>query len=259
MLGLLVGSCAIVGLVVGSFLNVIIYRVPRDESIVTPRSSCPACGAPIRKKDNIPVISWLVLRGHCRDCQEPISMRYPLVELTCSALFAGTAARFGFRWDLPAFLVLFAGLLALSCIDVERLLLPKKIVYPLTASVAALPLPAATETGQWHDYVIGVTCAIGWYVVFFALNLASPRILGYGDVRLSFVLGFSLGWLGVDYVLLGFFAANLIGAIVGIALMATKHMSRRDRIPYGIFLASGCAFSVFAGPELLRPFMNHGF
>ena len=114
MLGVLIGLCAVLGLAVGSFLNVVIYRVPMNESVVSPRSACPSCGAPIRERDNIPVVSWLVLRGRCRDCHAPISARYPLVELACGALFAGTAARFGLQWDLPAFLVLFAGLLALS-------------------------------------------------------------------------------------------------------------------------------------------------
>jgi leader peptidase (prepilin peptidase)/N-methyltransferase len=257
MLGLLIGLCAILGLAVGSFLNVVIYRVPRSESIVTPRSACPTCGAPIRERDNIPVVSWLVLRGHCRACHAPISARYPLVELACAALFAGTAARFGRQWDLPAFLALFAGLLALSCIDVERMILPKKIVYPLTVVVAALLLLAAAETGNWHAYMVGAICAAGWFIVFFALNFASPRVLGFGDVRLSLVLGLSLGWLGVGYVLLGFFAANVIGAVVGIALIATKQMDRQARIPYGVFLASGCALAVFAGPELLRPFTHY--
>ena len=184
-------------------------------------------------------------------------MRYPLVEIACAALFAGTAARFGYQWDLPAYLALFAGLLALSCIDVERMILPKKIVYPLTVLVAALLLLAAAETGNWHAYVVGAICAAGWFIVFFALNYASPRLLGFGDVRLSLVLGLSLGWLGVGYVLLGFFAANLIGAVVGIALIATKHAERQSRIPYGIFLASGCTVAVFAGPELLRPFTHY--
>src|SRR5271167_891102 len=100
MLGLLIGLCAILGLAVGSFLNVVIYRVPRGESVVSPRSSCPSCGTPIGELDNIPVVSWLLLRGRCRHCQSPISPRYPLVELSCAALFAGTAGRFGYRWDL---------------------------------------------------------------------------------------------------------------------------------------------------------------
>jgi leader peptidase (prepilin peptidase)/N-methyltransferase len=179
--------------------------------------------------------------------------------LACAGLFAGAAARFGAQWDLPAFLVLFAGLLALSCIDVEHLLLPKRIVYPVTVLVTLLLLLAAAVTGHWHDFVVGVLCAAGWFAVFFALNLLSPRILGFGDVRLSLVLGMSLGWLGVGYVLLGFFAANVVGAVVGVALIVTKRMSRADRIPYGVFLAAGCAVAVFAGPELLRPFSGHSW
>jgi leader peptidase (prepilin peptidase) / N-methyltransferase len=259
MLGVLIALCAVLGLAVGSFLNVVIYRVPRGESIVSPRSACPNCGTPIRERDNVPVVSWLILRGRCRDCKASISARYPLVELACAALFAGTGARFGFQWDLPAFLVLFAGLLALSCIDIELLLLPKRIVYPLTALVGLLLLLAAAVDGRWHDLVVGVLCAAGWFAVFFALNLASPRLLGFGDVRLAPVLGLSLGWLGVGYVVLGFFAANIVGAVVGLTLVATKHLSRSDRIPYGVFLAAGCAVAVFAGPELLRPFSGHSW
>jgi leader peptidase (prepilin peptidase)/N-methyltransferase len=257
MLGLLIGGCAILGLAVGSFLNVVIYRVPRGESIVTPRSFCPVCKTPIRERDNVPIVSWIVLRGRCRDCRAPISKQYPLVELACAALFAGTAARFGYQWDLPAYLVLFAGLLALSCIDAQRMILPKAIVYPLTVLVAALLLLAAAETGNWHAYLVGVGSAAGWFLVFFALYLPKQQLLGFGDVRLSLVLGLSLGWLGIGYVVLGFFAANLVGAVIGGVLIATKQMERRSRIPYGVFLAVGCAIAVFAGPAILRPFSHY--
>jgi leader peptidase (prepilin peptidase)/N-methyltransferase len=256
VLGALIGLCALLGLAIGSFLNVVIYRAPQGLSVVTPRSACPSCGTPIAERDNIPVVSWLLLRGRCRHCQEPISLRYPLVELACAGLFAGTAARFGYDWALPAFLVLFAGLLALSIIDIETLLLPKKIVWPLSGLVAALLLIAAALTGRWHDLLVGAICGAVWFGVFFVLNLASPRLLGFGDVRLSPVLGLALGWLGVRYVLLGFFAANLIGAVIGIALIVGKRMNRQRMMPYGVFLALGCAVAVFAGPELLRPFAS---
>ena len=179
------------------------------------------------------------------------------MELSCAALFAGLAARFGYDWALPAFLVLFAGLLALSVIDVETMLLPRKIVWPLSVLVTALLVLAAAATGRWHDLLVGAICGAAWFVVFFLLNLASPRMLGFGDVRLAPVLGLALGWLGVRYVLLGFFAANLIGAAIGVALIASKRMSRQQQIPYGVFLALGCAVAVFAGPEILRPFATY--
>ncbi len=256
MLGLLIGGCALWGLAIGSFLNVVIYRVPRHESIVSPPSACPTCGAPIRKRDNIPVLSWLVLRGRCRDCHSPISARYPLVELATAALFAAVAARLGFNWDLPAFLVLFAGLLALACIDLELLILPKLIVYPTLALVAGLLLLAAAVTGEWHNLLNAVLFAVSWFLVFFALNATNPRYLGFGDVRLALVIGLALGWLGWKYVVLGFFAANLIGAIVGVALIATKRMRRDQQVPYGVFLALGTAFAVLVGPAIVTHFQG---
>ena len=256
MLALLVVYCALFGLLVGSFLNVVIYRVPRKESIVSPRSACPTCHAPIAPRDNVPILSWLCLRGRCRNCHSPISMRYPLIEAATAGLFAGVAARIGFSWTLPAYLVLAAGLLALACTDIEHLLLPKRIVYPVLGLVGALLLAAAGITGHWHNLLIAIVSAAVWFVIFFAMNAISPRALGFGDVRLAPVLGLALGWLGVRYVLLGFFAANLIGAVIGIALIASKRMSRQQQIPYGVFLAVGTLLAIFAGPELLRPFQS---
>ena len=251
MLALLIVICALFGLAVGSFLNVVIYRVPHHESIVTPRSKCPSCQHPIRERDNVPVVSWLVLRGKCRDCGAPISPRYLIVELCGAALFAGLAARLGYNWDLPAFLSLLAGLLALAAIDLEHLILPKKVIYPTLVLVALFLVVAAATYDSGHRLLIAVLCGVGWFVAFFLINLASPRALGFGDVRLAPLLGLGLGWLGWRYVVLGFFAGNLIGALVGIFLLASKRISRKQPVPYGVFLAMGVAVAVFAGPEIL--------
>ncbi|HEY5304048.1 MAG TPA: prepilin peptidase [Acidimicrobiales bacterium] len=254
LLALLICVCALFGLVVGSFLNVVIYRVPRHESVVSPRSRCPSCGAAILEKDNIPVVSWLILKGKCRNCHTSISKRYPLIEVAGGALFAGAGARLGFTWALPAFLVFLASLLTLACIDAELLVLPKRIVYPSLFMVGGLLVMAAAITNQWDRLGTAALCALGWWAVFFLLNFASPRLLGFGDVRLALVLGLALGWLGIRYVLLAFFAANLIGALIGIGLIVTKRISRQQQIPYGVFLALGAALAIYAGPELLAPF-----
>jgi leader peptidase (prepilin peptidase)/N-methyltransferase len=253
---LLIVGCGVLGLVIGSFLNVVIYRVPLHASIVSPRSACLSCHTPILERDNIPVVSWLLLRGKCRACSTPISPRYILVELACGGLFAGVAAREGFNWDVPALLVFVAGLLALASIDLERLILPKSIVYATLVLVSAFLVLDAGVSDQWHRLFIAGLCAAGWFLVFFTLNFLGPRYLGFGDVRLSLVLGVALGWLGIRYVILGFFSANLIGAVVGVALIALKKMSRDQPIPFGVFLSLGAALAIYAGPELLIPFQR---
>ena len=253
-LWLLIVVCGAFGLAIGSFLNVVIYRVPRKESIVAPPSACPSCGTELAARDNIPVLSWVLLRGKCRTCGGPISWQYPVVELLTAGLFAGVAARFGWNWAVPAYLALFAGLVALSWIDVERMLLPKAIVYPVSVLVAGLLLVPAGVYGAWHSYWVAWAFAGGWFVFFYLLWFASPRLLGFGDVRLAPVLGLALGWLGWRYVVLGFFAANLIGAVIGIALIASRRVERGQHVPYGVFLALGVAVAVFWGPELVRSF-----
>jgi len=143
---------------------------------------------------------------------------------------------------------------ALSWIDVERMLLPKAIVYPVSILVAGLFLIPAGVYGAWHSYWVAWAFAGGWFLLFYLMWFASPRLLGFGDVRLAPVLGLSLGWLGWRYVVLGFFAANLIGAVIGIGLIVAKRAERQSRVPYGVFLAIGTAVAVYSGPELIRTF-----
>jgi leader peptidase (prepilin peptidase)/N-methyltransferase len=256
MFAILVVGLGLFGLAIGSFLNVVIYRVPRGESIVAPRSRCPSCGTALKATDNIPVVSYVVLRGRCRSCRAPISLQYPVVELLTAGLFAGTAARFGFAWSLPAYLVLAAGLVALAAIDLEKNVLPKRIVYFVTAAVGAFLVLASAETGDWRRLVIAACSAAAWTGLFLAINAVSPRWLGFGDVRFVGVLGLSLGWLGVGYVLLGFYLAALIGGAVGIGLIVAKRGGLATRVPFGPFLALGAEIAIFAGSSLLRLF--HG-
>lgn len=256
MLALLIGTSALLGLAIGSFLNVVIYRIPLHKSIVSPRSLCPTCSTPILERDNIPVVSWLLLKGRCRSCGASISARYPLVELLCAALFAGAAARFGFNWYLPVSMVVLASLLSLSAIDLEHLLLPRAIIYPSLLIVLALLLLDAAITNSWHRFLVACICSVAWFVVFFAINSASPRLLGFGDVRLSLMLGIGLGWLGIRYVILGFFASNFLGAAIGLFLIASKRRTRDQPLPYGVYLALGTALAMYAGQEILAPFQR---
>lgn len=237
---------------VGSFLNVVIHRVPKRESIVSPRSRCPGCGTELRNRDNIPVLSWLVLRGRCRTCAAPISVRYPLVEMVTALLFGAVALRLGLDWSLPAFLVFTAGLVALSAIDLDTFLLPKRVVYPVLGAGAALLVVAAVashDTGRLVDAVIGSAAAFG---ALFVIHFISPAGLGFGDVRLAALLGLFLGWLGLAQVFVGLFLGFAVASVVGLVLLATKVRSRKDRIPFGPFLAAGSMLAVWFGQPLVR-------
>ena len=257
MILFLVVTCTLLGLAVGSFLNVVIHRVPRKESIVRPRSACPSCGTTIADRDNIPVLSWILLRGKCRTCAQPISFRYPLVELLTAVLFIGAALRFGYSWDLPAFLVLVAGLLALAFTDLEQFLLPVRIVYPLLGLLAGLLVVAAAADGSWRRLGVAAACGLVAFAVFFTLNFVNPRWMAFGDVRLAGLIGLGLGWLGARQALLGFFLAFLLGSIVGVALIAAKRIERKAPIPFGVFLAAGAFLSVYAGQPIIDLYLRH--
>jgi len=241
----------ILGLLVGSFLNVVIWRVPRGESIVTPPSHCPSCDTPIRPYDNIPVVSWLLLRGKCRSCGAHISARYPFVEALTGVLFVLMGVRFGLDWALPPYLVLVAFLVALSFIDLDTKTLPRKLIY-LNALIGAPLLVLAALVNDDADKIwrAAVGAAIA-FAFFLLLHLISPRSMGFGDVRLSGLLGLYLGWLSVLHVPLGLFLGFIFGAVVGIALMVFGSAGRKTAVPFGPFLAAGTIVAILLGQPLI--------
>jgi leader peptidase (prepilin peptidase) / N-methyltransferase len=249
-LSLLIG-CAVLGLAVGSFLNVVIHRVPRKESVVHPRSRCPGCGTQLAERDNVPVVSWLVLRGRCRTCAEPISARYPAVELATAVLFAVVALRFGADWALPSFLVLAAALLAVALIDLEHYIVPNRIVFPVLAMTVPLLGAAAVLDGTLRPLLTALAGAVFASGALLVVALINPRGMGMGDVKLALVLGLHLGWLGLDHVALGLFLGFLLGAVGGLLLIALGVKSRKDHVPFAPFLAAGTLLTVLAGAPLL--------
>jgi leader peptidase (prepilin peptidase)/N-methyltransferase len=237
------------GLLIGSFLNVVIWRVPRKESIVRPASHCPGCDARIANRDNVPVVSWLLLRGRCRNCGAAISVRYPFVELFTAVLFAAVGARFAHSWALPAYLVLAGALVALSAIDLEHYILPNRILYPTDAAAIVLLAVASGATHDWGAFIRALLAGAVAFAVFFVIHIASPRGMGFGDVRLAFLLGLALGWLGWGEVAGGLFAGFLYGAVIGVVLIAVKIRGRKQQIPFGPFLATGAmTFVLFGSP-----------
>ncbi len=247
----LLGICAIFGLLVGSFLNVVVWRVPRHESIVRPGSHCPNCETELSAFENVPVLAWVLLRGRCRHCHAPISIRYPLVELLTAALWVGIGQRFGATWEVPAYCALAAGLVALSLIDLDHFLLPNRVLYPVGFVFAGLLLVPAAVDGGWAAYLRGIEGGAAAFGVFFVIHVISPRGMGFGDVRLSFVLGGALGWLSWGHVFLGLFLGFLLGAVVGSALIATKVRTRKEPVPFGPFMAAGALTAVYVGTQLL--------
>jgi len=245
----LLGIVGLLGLAVGSFLNVVIHRVPRGESLVRPGSHCPQCGLEIRHRHNIPVLGWLLLGGKCAGCRAPISARYPLVEAGTAVLFVAVAAKFGWSWELPAYLYLAAIAIALAAIDLDVLRLPDQIVLPSYGVAVVLLIPAAIVEHSWDAALRGLLAAAALYALYRLLAMI-PRGMGGGDVKLAPLLGFYLGWLGWSSVAVGAFAGFLLGGIVGLALMALRLAHRKSRIPFGPYMLAGAFLAVFAAAPI---------
>jgi leader peptidase (prepilin peptidase)/N-methyltransferase len=263
------------GAVIGSFLNVVIHRVPLEESIVFPNSRCPSCGGAIAFYDNIPVLSWVMLGAKCRNCKERISIRYPAVELLTAALFVGVAWHAGLSAAFPFDLIFASALLALVFIDAEHMILPNLITYPgiVFAVVARIAIPYLTGTPHFDDVPslshgalanmpIGVVSLAGaligaligggslWLMGWTWEKLRGIEAMGLGDVKMMFMVGAYLGW---RLTILTIFVGVLTGSVIGIVLMARKGQRNMQMLlPFGVFLGLGAVAALLFGAPLVE-------
>jgi len=242
----LIAAAGVLGLVVGSFLNVVIHRVPRNESLLRPGSRCPHCEVAIRPWHNVPVVGWLALRGRCAHCGHRVSPRYPLVEAGTALLFMATAARFGLTAELPAYLYLAAITVALAVIDLDVHRLPNSIVLPSYVVAALLLLPAVAADRDWSSAGRGLLAMAALWSFYFALAWLYPGGMGFGDVKLAGLLGLYLGWLGWSSVVVGTFAGFVLGGLVGALLLLTRRAGRKTAIAFGPYMLAGAMLALFA-------------
>jgi leader peptidase (prepilin peptidase)/N-methyltransferase len=234
---------------VGSFLNVVIHRLPRGESLVHPRSRCPSCQTQIAWYDNIPIVSWLVLRGRCRHCGAAISPRYPAVELITALTFAAVILVRGFDDDLIVELPFVAALIALAGIDADHKLLPNKIVYPLAVWGIVAVLIAERD-----DFVEHLVAGAGAFLFLLLAVLAYPRGMGMGDVKLAGAMGVYLGVSVIPALLIAFLSGSVVGAVI---IAREGAAARKKAVPFGVFLALGGIVGVLVGPELVDFYDTH--
>jgi leader peptidase (prepilin peptidase)/N-methyltransferase len=247
------------GLTVGSFLNVVIYRVPRGQSLLTPGSHCPACEHPIRGRHNIPVLGWLILKGRCADCAAPFSSRYPLVELTTGVVFVAMTVhldRLHLLSAVPAFLYFAAIGTALALIDVDHHRLPSAIVLPSYPVVAILLTLSAAWQHDWWALAragIGGAALLGFY---FAVRFVYPAGMGLGDVRLAGLLGGLLAYLSWSALVIGAFGGFLLGAIVGMAVIISGRGTPNTALPFGPFMIVGALLAIFVAAPLAATYLD---
>lgn len=263
-------TMGLLGAAIGSFLNVVVYRVPRGLSVVAPRSACPGCGTEIAARDNVPVLSWVLLRGRCRTCAAPISARYPLVEAGTAIFFGVTALVLFPRFTtavgvagiaaatlaLAAFLWLAAATVSLALIDLDVHRLPNAIVLPLYVAGAALLTASAIVSGDGAPLVRAGVGAIALGGVYLLLAVAVPGGMGGGDVKLAGALGLYLGWLGWPELAVGSLAAFIGGGLFSIVLLLTRRAGRRTGVPFGPWMLAGAWLGIFAGAPIAAAYLH---
>jgi len=245
---MIIGFFVVVGLLIGSFLNVVIARIPERRSLWRPGSACPGCGASIAWHDNVPILSFVALRGRCRACAMPIGSRYPIVEAVTAALFTAAGLTFGPTPDAAVAAALLAVLVALTAIDLEWQILPDVITLP--GILAGVLANLATCRVSWRESLLGIVVGGG---LFLLIILASGGGMGAGDMKLAAMLGAFLGW---QVVLVSIFVAVLLGGVLAIGLIASGLRDRKDPIPFGPFLAAGGAAGLLWGERVVRWYLS---
>lgn len=251
----------VIGAVIGSFMNVCIYRLPRNLSIISPSSRCPSCQSPVRPYDNIPIISYLILKGRCRDCGTPISFRYPLVESLNAIMYTLIIWRFGLGWYIPFIFAFISGLIVITFIDLDFQIIPDSITLTgiligLIAATITIPDPFSREHPVgFINSLIGIVSGGGLFYLIAILGEKAfgQEAMGGGDIKLMAMVGSFLGWKSI---ILTTFAASLTGSIVGIIYMIIKGKERGIKIPFGPFLALGAIVSLFFGQEILAIYLR---
>jgi leader peptidase (prepilin peptidase) / N-methyltransferase len=244
----------LLGLTVGSFLNVVIHRVPLKQSVVTPGSHCPACDSPVQARHNVPVLGWLVLRGRCASCGDRISPRYPLVEAGTGVLFVLVALKLGVSPLLPAWLYLTAVAVALALIDLDVQRLPDVIVLP--SYLVGLVLLTPAFVADWTSALRGLVGAAALLALYFVIVLVKPQAMGLGDVKLAGLLGLYLGVLGWSPLVVGAFGAFLLGGLVGVGLLLARRAGRKTAVPFGPFMLSAALLALFVAAPISQWYLT---
>jgi leader peptidase (prepilin peptidase)/N-methyltransferase len=242
-------ALGLAGLAVGSFLNVVIVRLPDGEAL-TPPWRCPDCDTVLRLGDTVPVVSFVRLRGRCRGCGEPVALAYPLVELANAGLWVAAGLRFGVSWALVPFLLLFSALLAQSVIDLELYRLLDKITFPVLGASVVLVAAVSLVEGEPGRLAYALAGAAGYFLFLFIPALAFPRGMGLGDVKLAALMGLYLGWIHPVLCLYALIGACLLGVVAGIVLFAARG-GKSAEFPFGPWLALGCVLTILGSPQLV--------
>jgi leader peptidase (prepilin peptidase)/N-methyltransferase len=250
---MIVAAFVVAGLLIGSFLNVVIARVPEGKSLWRPGSACPGCGSAIAWHDNIPLVSFAALRGRCRACGMSIPWRYPIVEAVTGALFGAAALAFGPTLDAGVAAALLAALVAITMIDLERQIIPDAISLP--GILAGVLANLATGRVSWLESVVGIVVGGGVFLAIALVGswLAGQDAMGGGDIKLAAMLGAFLGW---KVLFLTLFVSAVGGGILAAVLMGSGLRGRKDPLPFGPFLAAGGAIGLFWGERMVRWYLD---